>query len=128
MAFDRALIDWVAEAMEPVGTVTHRPMMGVATLFCDGLVFAVVDEEAIWFKADKTSDPEWDALGCPRFAFDGKDGETGTLNYRRAPDDAYDDADALRRLGELALAASRRAPSKRKAAQRPSARSDRSKR
>lgn len=113
MAFDAGLVDWLAEAMAPIGPVTHRPMMGAAAVYCGGLVFAVVDEDAIWFKADKVSDAEWDALGCPRFTFEGKDGETGTLNYRRAPDDAYDDADEVRRLGELALAASRRAPRKR---------------
>lgn len=118
MAFDTGLIDWVAEAMAPVGAVTHRPMMGAATLYCDGVVFAVVDEDSIWFKADKVSDAEWDALGCARFTFTGSDGSTASLNYRRATDDVYDDADALRRLGELGLAAGRRAPRKAKAAPR----------
>ena len=69
---------------------------------------------AIWFKADKVSDADWDAMGCARFTFEGKDGEVGSLNYRRAPDDVYDDAEELRRLGELALAASRRNPRKAK--------------
>ncbi len=114
MAYDRGLIDWLAEAMAPVGSVTHRPMMGAATLYCDGLVFAVVDEAAIWFKADKTSDAEWDAMGCPRFTFTGSDGEPQSLNYRRATDEAYDDTDKLRRHGELALTASRRAPRKKR--------------
>ena len=31
MAADQGLIDWVAEAMEPVGPVTKRAMMGGAT-------------------------------------------------------------------------------------------------
>jgi len=36
MAADQGLIDWVSEAMEPVGRVTRRAMMGGATLYVDG--------------------------------------------------------------------------------------------
>lgn len=114
MAFDRGLVDWVAEAMEPVGPVTYRPMMGGATLYCDGVVFAIIGDDALWFKADKVSDAEWDAAGAPRFTFEMGEGRTGSMNYRRAPDDVYDDADSLRHWAGLALEAGRRGPAKRK--------------
>jgi DNA transformation protein len=39
-------------------------------------------------------------------------GKAGSRNYRRAPDDIYDDADELRRWAALALEAGRRAPKK----------------
>lgn len=108
MAVDEGLIAWVAEAMEPVGTVTSRAMMGGATLFCDGVVFAIVAADALWFKADRLSDATWDAAGCERFSY-ARDGGTATMNYRRAPDDVYDDADELRRWAGLALDAGLRA-------------------
>ena len=112
MAYDEGIVDWVREALAPVGAVTMRPMMGAATLYCDGTVFAIVDEQ-LWFKADAASAAEWDAAGCARFSFTGKDGEVQVMNYRRAPDDCYDDADALRRWAGLALEAGRRASAKR---------------
>jgi DNA transformation protein len=105
------LADWVAEAMAPVGTVTRRAMMGGLTLYCDGTVFAIVADDQLWLKADKASDPDWDAAGCERFTYD-MGGKTGSMNYRRAPDEIYDDADALRHWAELAIAASLRAPKK----------------
>jgi DNA transformation protein len=114
MAYDSGLIAWAKEALEPLGAITHRPMMGAAMLYCDGLVIAVVDEEAIYFKIDKVSAPVWDDAGCPPFTFTGKDGETVSMNYRRAPDDVYDDAEAMREWAALALEASQRAPIKRK--------------
>lgn len=114
MAFDRGLVDWVAEAMEPMGVVTHRPMMGGATLYCDGTVFAIVAADALWFKADKVSDAVWDRAGRPRFTYEMGEGRTGSMNYRLAPDDAYDDADELRRWAGLALEAGARGPAKRK--------------
>lgn len=113
MAFDAGIVDWVTEAMAPVGAVTLRRMMGAAVLYCDGIVFAVVDD-ALWLKGDAASAAEWDAAGCERFAFTGKDGETQTMNYRRAPDACYDEADDLRRWAGLALAAGQRAAAARK--------------
>ncbi|MDQ2764310.1 MAG: TfoX/Sxy family protein [Pseudomonadota bacterium] len=112
MAVDQGLIDWVAEAMEPVGVVTTRAMMGGATLYCGGTIFAIVALDALWFKADAVSDALWDAAECPRFTFEMGEGRIGSMNYRRAPDDVYDDADELRRWGLLGIAAGERAPVK----------------
>ena len=111
MGHDEGLFAWVEEAMAPVGTVTRRAMMGGATLYCDGAVFAILSDNALWFKADAVSDAAWDRAGCPRFTYE-RDGGTATMNYRRAPDDVYDDADALREWAALALEASARAPKK----------------
>ena len=111
MAVDEALVAWVEEAMVPVGRITRRAMMGGATLYCDGTIFAIVGFDALWFKADQESDAEWDAAGAPRFTYE-REGGTATMNYRRAPDDVYDDADELRRWAVLALEAGHRAPKK----------------
>ena len=112
MAADPALIDWVAEAMEPAGHVTSKRLFGGATLYCDDIAFAIVAFDALWFKADADSDAEWDAIEAPRFTVEREGGKTQSMNYRRAPDDVYDDADELRRWGGLALEAGRRAPPK----------------
>jgi DNA transformation protein len=111
MAVDTGLVDWVTEAMAPIGTVTMRRMMSGATLYLDGTVFAIVGRDALWFKADAESDATWDAAGCARFTVE-MNGQPKSMNYRRAPDDVYDDADALREWGELAVAAGLRAPPK----------------
>jgi len=52
MAVDEGLYAWVQEALEPIGAVTMRKMMGAATLYLDGVIFAVLDESELWFKAD----------------------------------------------------------------------------
>jgi DNA transformation protein and related proteins len=121
MALDRFLIDWIAEAMEPVGTVTCRAMMGGATLYLNGVVFAIIAMDALWFKGDKQSDAIWDAQGCERFTYTFANGRVGSMNYRRAPDAVHDDADALRHWAQLGLEAGQRAPPKkpRKPKKRP---------
>ena len=114
MAYDEALFAWTQEALEPMGQVTLRKMMGAAVLYLDGIVFAVLDEEQIWFKADGESDATWDAEGCERFTFTAKDGRTETMNYRRGPLDVYDDPDAMQRWARLAVEAGLRSAAKKR--------------
>ena len=112
MSVDEGLLAWIQESLEPLGRVTSRAMMGGATLYLDGTIFAIVALDALWFKGDAASDAQWDAAGCARFTFEMGEGRTGTMNYRRAPDDVHDDADELRRWASLGLEAARRAPAK----------------
>ena len=82
MSFDEGLYAWVQEALEPVGAVAMRRMMGAAVLYLDGTVFAVLDAETLWFKSDAESDAIWDAEGCERFTFSSKEGRTITVAAR----------------------------------------------
>ena len=118
MSLDQGLLDWVLEASEPLGAPSFRRMMGGATFYCDGIAFAIVALDALWFKADAESDAIWDAAGAARFTYDRKDASVATMNYRRAPDDCYDDAEAFRQWAEPAIAAGRRAAAKKRPARR----------
>ena len=63
MAVDEGLVAWVTEALEPLGTVTMRRMMGGATLYLDGTIFGIVHDGELWFKADEASNALWDEAG-----------------------------------------------------------------
>ena len=89
-------------------------MRGAAVLYLDGIVFAVLDEEAVWFKGDAESAAAWDEAGCERFTFTSKDGRVETMNYRRAPADVYDDAEAMQRWAALAVEAGLRGAAKKR--------------
>jgi DNA transformation protein len=114
MSVDEGLLAWVQEALEPLGHVTMRRMMGGATLYLDGTVFAIIDQGEIWFKADAETDTIWDAEGCGRFTVTFKDGRVDTMNYRRAPADVYDDPEAMQRWAQLAVDAGLRGAAKKK--------------
>ena len=114
MSVDEGLIEWVKEALEPLGVVAMRRMMGAATLYLDGVIFAVADDGELWFKADTESAAIWDEAGCARFIFTEKDGTVQTMNYRRAPSDVYDDPEELQRWASLAVAAGLRAAVKKR--------------
>jgi DNA transformation protein len=114
MSFDEGLYAWVQEAMEPLGRVTMRKMMGGATLYLNGTIFAILIDEGLWLKADAESDAIWDAEGCEKFSVTFKDGKVDVMNYRRAPLDVYDDPEAMQRWAALAVEAGARAAAKKK--------------
>jgi DNA transformation protein len=114
MSIDEGLVSWVEEALEPLGRVSLRKMMGGATLYLDGTIFAIVDDGELWFKADAESDAVWDAEGCEKFSVTFKDGRVDVMNYRRAPSDVYDDAEAMRKWASLAVAAGLRSAARKK--------------
>ena len=114
MSVDSGLYAWVEEALEPLGRVSMRKMMGGATLYLDGAIFAIIDEGELWFKADALTDATWDAQGCERFSVTFKDGRVDKMNYRRAPSDVYDDAEAMQRWAQLAVEAGLRGAAKKR--------------
>jgi DNA transformation protein and related proteins len=114
MSVDQGLVDLAAEQVASLGEPSSRRMMGGATLYCDGIAYAIVALDALWFKADAESDAAWDAAGAERFAYPRRDGTVATMNYRRAPDDSYDDPEAFLRWAAVALAAGRRAAARKK--------------
>ena len=114
MSIDESLYAWVEEALEPLGTVSLRKMMGGATLYLDGIIFAILDDGELWFKSDAESDSIWDAERCQRFSVTFKDGRIDTMNYRHAPTDVYDDAEAMQRWARLAVEAGLRGAAKKR--------------
>jgi len=64
MSIDEGLYAWVQEALEPLGTVTMRRMMGGATLYLDGTIFAILADGELWLKADAGTDAEWTRGGA----------------------------------------------------------------
>src|ERR1043165_4140770 len=75
MAYDEGLYAWTAEALEPLGSVTMRKMMGGATLYLDGAIFAILVDGELWFKSDEEANAFWDGEGCTeRFTVTFRDG------------------------------------------------------
>jgi DNA transformation protein len=114
MSIDEGLLTWVEEALEPIGKVSMRKMMGGATLYLDGIIFAIMHGGELWLKADKESDLIWDEAGCEKFAITLKDGWVDVMNYRRAPADTYDDVEEMQRWTRLAIEAGMRRPPKKR--------------
>ncbi len=111
MANSEDFLQFVADTFRRFGAIRIRKMFGGAGVYCDEAIFATVDDDAVYLKADAISRPIFEAAGLSPFVFDAKDGPK-TMSYFRAPDDIFDDEAALMRWTALALDAAMRASAK----------------
>lgn len=93
--------DFLQDLFEPVGRVTFRRMFGGEGVFRDGLMFGLVSDDILYFKADALTAARFDAEGCGPFVFESSRGLVET-SYRRIPERLYDEPDEF---AEWALSA-----------------------
>ncbi len=100
----------VIEAMQGFAPVEARAMFGGFGIFRHGLMFGLIADEQLYFKADDQSVPEFTALGLGPFRYAAR-GKTTQLGYYQAPPEVFDDAGQMtewaRKGFECALRAQR---------------------
>ena len=102
-------VEFYRDLCRPLGHVTSKRMFGGLCLWHEGLAFALVIDDRLWFKVDGESGPAFDARGLPRFSYTTKTGRTTVMSYARAPEEVFDDPDVFAEWARGAIAASRRA-------------------
>ena len=105
-------VEFVLEQLAPLGTITARSMMGGKTLYCDGTIFALIGNGAVYLKADDENRPAFEARGWPAFRPD--ENAPGTMSYYGVPANVLENRDELARWAGEAVAAGRRSAGKRK--------------
>jgi DNA transformation protein len=109
-------IDYVLELFGPFGTVGARRMFGGHGVYLDGLMFAIVSEDALYLKADEMNRVEFEQAGCEIFGYARK-GKRATLGFFRAPDDAMESPYLMLPWARTAYAAALRTNAKKQAAE-----------
>ncbi len=119
MAVSQSSIDEAKDLFRSFGEIRVRKMFGGAGVYCDDLFFAIMDDGAIYFKADEETRALFEGRGLAPFTFEMKDGASASMSYYAAPEDIFDDEDERRHWTTLALDAARRAAKFKKKAARP---------
>lgn len=109
MAVRPETIAFLEDQLSGVGPVSIRRMFGGAGVFIDGLMFALVVEDALYFKVDASTSPDFEAEGSEAFSYQTKTGRNTILSYWRAPERLYDDREEMTAWARAALAAAQRA-------------------
>lgn len=101
--------DFLLDLFAGFGPVTLRRMFSGYGVSRDGINFALVLRDAIYFRADAASIPRFEAEGAGPFQYAAR-GKTVTLgSYWRLPERLYDDTDELALWARDAFAAATRA-------------------
>jgi DNA transformation protein and related proteins len=105
--------EFLREQLAPLGHITVRRMFGKTGVFCNGLMFGMVTNDALYFRVDEHNQAAFkDAASFPPLSYEKK-GCTIDLSFWRAPDRLFDEPDELVRWARTALAAARRVAAKR---------------
>jgi len=102
--------DYAVELLGTVGRVVARKMFGGYGLYCDGVMFALIADDVLYFKADDASRAEFERAGSEPFVYDAR-GRRTTMAYWRAPDEAMESRELAAPWARTALAAALRARS-----------------
>lgn len=94
MAASEAFLELLRDLLAPVGQITVRRMFGGASVYANGVLFALVDDDALYLKADATSKRRYEAEGLGPFTYEGQTGPV-SMQYWRAPERLYDEPDQM---------------------------------
>jgi DNA transformation protein len=101
-AMSSDFVDYALRQLQVLGPVAARRMFGAHGLYCDELFFAVIDNDALYFKVDELSRADYVAAGMGPFApLPGKKMD----GYYELPLDVLESREKLTRWGKRALAA-----------------------
>ncbi len=98
---------FVLEQLQRIAPVSARSMFGGVGIYSEGLFFALIDDNTLYFKTDDTNRADFEAAGMAPFRPFGED--TRPMHYHELPAELLEDPDALRPWVEKALAVARRA-------------------
>ena len=107
------------DLLYPLGTITVRRMFGGAGVYCNGVIFALINDDVTFFKADGVSIPAFEAEGMGPFTYETKLGQRGIMSYWQLPDRLYDEPDELVEWARRAVSVSLSAQSKSKPKSKP---------
>ena len=111
MAHRNEFIEYLLEQMQGVGPINARAMFGGHGIYHDGIMFALVADDVLYFKTDEANRPEFEQRGLSPFLYERKD-KVISMSYNEAPGEVLDDPDEMTYWAQSAVDASRRASKK----------------
>ena len=87
-------VAYLLELMHAIGAVYARPMFGGHGIFLDTLMFALVSDGILYFKADSESSAAFKEKGLEAFSY-MKKGKAFKLSYFQAPEETLEDGQEM---------------------------------
>ena len=104
--------EFIRDLFSQFRPVTVKRMFGGAGVYCEGLMFGLVFDGAIFLKVDETSIPDFEREGSRPFVYTRAKSPDRvgrhSLSYWRLPERLYDDPDELAVWAGRALAIAQR--------------------
>lgn len=93
MPVTEAAVQSLLAPLAKVRSISSRKMFGGIGIYCDGVFFAVIDDDRLFFKVDEYNLPDYEAFGAAQWFIEGPNG--GAMPYRQVPGEILDDGEKL---------------------------------
>ena len=90
----RAFAEFVLEQMADIPGIGKRAMFGGFGIYRDGLMFALIADEQLYFKASDHLADDFTALGLQPLLYESK-GKTVSLKYYQAPESVFEQSEQM---------------------------------
>ncbi len=108
MARHSEFVQFVLELMTPVGEVRARAMFGGYGIYREDIMFAIIVDDRLYFKADSATHRKFTARNLGQFTYVAR-GKTVTMQYYEAPPEVFEAPLAMRIWAQQSVAAALRA-------------------
>jgi DNA transformation protein len=111
MAKRSEFVAFTIEQMAPLAGIRVRAMFGGFGVYQDDLMFAIIVDDSLYFKADAATRSDFTALGLNPFTYSSR-GKTVTMQYYAAPPEVFESPETMQEWARLAIGAALRSRSK----------------
>ena len=106
MAVSEGYRNFVVEQLEHTSSIASKSMFGGVGLYANGLFFALIADDRLYFKVDDSNRPDFEAADMGAFS---PYGDGRTMQYYEVSIRVLEDVDELRNWAEKAIDVARRA-------------------
>jgi DNA transformation protein len=100
-------LEYLLELLESFGDIQARAMFGGFGIYRQGLMFGIVEQDALYLKTDDENRPDFESRGMKPFTYK-RQGKEIALSYYQVPYEAIDDTEQLCDLAQKAYDAALR--------------------
>lgn len=102
-------VEYVLDLLEPFGVIKARAMFGGYGIYKDGIIFALVAEDVLYFKVDDHNRADYEERGSKPFTYQGPHNKIYAMSYWEVPIEVLEDRDEREHWFNAALKAAQRA-------------------
>ena len=107
MAQNNTFAEYVVhDLLGHIDGVTARAMFGGHGIYKDGVIFAIIADDELYFKVDESNRAQYEARGSHPFVYAKGGHKSTTMSYWLVPQDILEDKDRLREWVEQSVAIS----------------------
>ena len=100
--------NYILDILLPLGNMRARKMFGGFGIYKNGIFFALIINNILYFKVDVTNQSDYESFGSKPFTYTNKNDKLVSMSYWEVPIDILENQNKLEQWVEKAVQAAQR--------------------